>query len=301
MHRCEIASCLSPCCPSTSLISALVHEGESQDAVVHSGDSPGHIAMRVRVSCLHGAKGVRGLLTFNTEPSKCRVSDVAAWVTCSQATPPEAIDLFHGGCLMNMHSELLEYDIMSAPTIDAILSYPDVQKKVDEHQYTPPGFNRKAYMVSEPILTNLLSIDNHMLDPQSGHSTEHDNKIKAALVMLKEHAASHQPYQSSISKFIHMFVLVVCLTRGVRINFYLDMGSATQCLKVSDIKNSLLVWLERTSLEMSLVLAATEVLVMYTTARYTPLDDDHDFQECGVPSELCAVVSLKEYMAQTHA
>jgi len=62
------------------------------------------------------------------------VSDVVAWIIGSQTSPPEAVDLLHRGCPMDRHGNLLEYDIVSTPTIDAILSYADVQKKIHKRE-----------------------------------------------------------------------------------------------------------------------------------------------------------------------
>jgi len=230
----------------------------------------------IRISCFQGMNGVRKL-TCKTLPSTCRVSDVAAWVIDSQATPPDAVDLLHRSCQMNMNSALLAYDILSTPTIDAILTYPDVQREVGEQ---------------EMKLAKLLCIRDVSLELERGSSSEHDNKIKAALSRFGEHSLSHQPRESSFSNLIHMFALMVCLTLGVRTDFYLDIGSANACVQVFDIKTSLLAWVERASSEMGLVLSPTEVLVMYTKDPSTALEDDHCLQTCGVPSELCAVVSF---------
>jgi len=273
MFYCKFASPLFPCCPSTSSSRTVVHEGRSDDVMFQSDKFPCHVTVVIRISCFQGMNGVRKL-TCKTLPSTCCVSDVAAWVVDSQATPPEAVDLLHRSCLMNMHSALLAYDILSTPTIDAILTYPDVQKEVDEQ------------------VANLLYIHNFSPDPERGSGSEHGNKIKAALSRFEEHSLSHQPHQSSFSNLIHMFALMVCLTFGVRIDFYLDVGSAKPSLQVFDIKTSLLAWVERTSSDMDLVLSPTEVLVMYTTDPSSPLDDDHCIQTCGAPSELCAVVSF---------
>jgi len=239
------------------------------------------------VSCWHGAKGVRKLITPRAVTASCRVVDVVAWIIGSQNTPPEAVDLLHQGRPMNMHSGLLEYDIVSTPIIDAILSYPDEQKEVYEHKTSPDLWK----MASNMNIASLPIVTDHMLDPQRDH-TDDDGKAIEILRRLKEHAAEQQPHQASYSTLIHVFVLVLCFRRGVHINFNLYMGQSTPCLKVSDIKSSLIAQLEVTLCRIEPVLEAAEVLVMYTSARYTPLDDDHSLGQCGVPSELCAIVSL---------
>jgi len=129
MFYCKFASPLFPCCPSTSSSRTAVHEGRSDDVMFQSDKFPCHVTVVIRISCFQGMNGVRKL-TCKTLPSTCCVSDVAAWVVDSQATPPEAVDLLHRSCLMNMHSALLAYDILSTPTIDAILTYPDVRRRL---------------------------------------------------------------------------------------------------------------------------------------------------------------------------
>jgi len=260
-----------------------VQQDESEVSLLPGHDLFVRITITIRLSCFQGVKGVRRLLTFKNVASTCRVSDVVALVIRSQTSPPEAVDLLHRGCPMNIHSDLLEYDIMSTPTIDAILSYAHVQKDVHEHEETPDLW-KTAYKPSKQTFATLLCDSNHMPEPQ---------KRAAQLVTrLMDHTAPDRPHKASDSTLIHMFALIVCLRRGARIEFDLDVGSTTSCLKVSEIKNTLLAWLQRALFEMDLVLGAAEVLVMYTSARLDPLDDDHIFDECGVPSELSAVVSL---------
>jgi len=286
----QAASSQLSCCPfSVSSCTPLLQD-ECEKALFQSTSCPANITVQVRVSSLHGVKGVRSLLIFKTDTSTCRVSDVAAWIIGSQDSPPESVDLLHRGSPMNVHSALLDYDIASIPTIDAILSYPDVQKVVEEHKTDPDLWKSTCWAAKLNFAS--LPIPHQMLEPQSVHSKEGDKKAIDVLRRLKENAAGHQQHQALDSTLIHMFALIFSCRSGIYVDFDLDMGQSVPCVTVSDIKKSLLAQLEGTLLEMKSVLAAAEVVVMHTSARHTPLDDDHSLDESGVPSELCAIVSL---------
>jgi len=242
------------------------------------------IDLHIRMLCLHGDKGCRKSEFLSCIPIQTCIADLKARIVKEQ--PAEEIELVHQGTEMKMHSALVEYDIVAAPVIDAIITVTKQKESIGLVDFEPV----KPVVVGPAQFKDAMFCKKHCPKTETFNPSEcieqakKERTKKAKLYHLKSRLSMGKTDdQVCHAMSIHIFAIVACDKAAVRTSFYLNMGPVGSCATIADIKESVRTLVDKTSADVELMLVSD---------RFTPLDDDRIFEWHALPSELSAIISF---------
>lgn len=233
--------------------------------------------LHIRILRLNGEKGKLGSAVFTCIPQLTRVADIKDWIAKKQSS--DEVELIHKGNTMMIDSNLLEYDVQASPVIYAILTSMQEDKQVALLDFEQPILSVTGNMCFQ---TKKLQEGTTSEDEAVYCEDSYRHEEKKKLLLLK-HRAGKERHQACQSTSIHIFALMACRAGAIRSDFFLDMGPMASCATVADIKKSVLLWTQEDP---------ADVEVMLVSDRTTPLSDNHNFGQHGLPSELFVVISF---------
>jgi len=242
------------------------------------------IDLHVRLLCLHGGKGTRKSVFLSCTPLQTCVADLK--VRLFKEQPAEEIELVHQGIVMETHSALVQYNLMAAPVIDAIITVTTHQETVAlvEPKTFKPGMAGFARF-KDTMFCNSSCPKAETFNPyECAGQTEKKRTKKAKLHYFKSCSKiGKAENQVCHSMSIHIFALVVCNESAVRTDFYLNMDPSASFVSIAEIKDSVRTVIEEYSAVVELMLVSDHL---------TPLDDDHSFERYAFSPELSAIISF---------
>jgi len=233
------------------------------------------INLHIRILCLHGEKGQLKSVLFKCSPSTTRVADLKTWIATEQ--PAEDVELVHQGNPMSMQSDLIEYDIVAAPVIDAILTLSQQDQDIALVDSEVSGVTTFADFKGTTFSKELCS------EAKTLNGTEHVEQSKKAKLHFLQRRSKMGKREHQFHRSVHIYALVACDEGAMRIDFCLNMDLLESCATISNIKESVRTWIDE---------ASADVEVMLVSDRSTPLGDHHSFKDGTFPSELFAVISI---------
>jgi len=235
--------------------------------------------LHIRILRLNGEKGRLGSVVFTCIPQFTYVADLKDWIAKEQSS--DEIELIHKGNTMMSDSNLLEYDVQASPVIYAILTSMKEDKQAALLDFEQPTLS----MTGDMCLKTKKFQEGTTSEAEAYYCQDsHRREEKQKLLLLKHRAQCDQErHRACRSTAIHIFALMACCAGAIRSDFFLDMGPLVSCVTVADIKKSVLLWTQQDS---------ADVEVMLVSGRSTPLSDNHNFGQHGLPSELFVVISF---------
>jgi len=242
------------------------------------------IDLHVRMLCLQGEKGRCKSRFLSSIPLQTCVADLKARLFEEQ--PAEEIELVHQGTAMETHRALVEYNLMAAPVIDAVITVATHHENVPLVEFEPfeSGAAGLAHF-KDAIFGNRSCPKAETFNLcVCIEQTDKKRTKKAKLQYLKSSSKiGKTENQVCHSMSIHIFALVACNEGAVYTDFYLNMDPSALFVSIAEIKDSVRNVIEETSADVELMLVSD---------RLTPLDDDRSFERYAFPPELSAIISF---------